>query len=162
MTAVAPPRPLPEDGNLVRHAIAELERAGFFDADADYGPELGVHLVELVRAFARGGHSGGSASVALMALDKLLNFEPLTPLTFAPDEWTEVGPGVWQNRRKSSVLSTDHGATWHDVNDDEPVGGEWPKHPGYAAAAPTAPPLVVPLEPVEVAPIVEPLPPVVE
>jgi hypothetical protein len=37
-------------------------------------------------------------------LGNLLAYEPLGPLTGEPDEWNEVGPGVFQNNRCSHVF----------------------------------------------------------
>lgn len=106
-----------EESNLVTYARNELTLAGMFDEDADYGPRLAEHIVGIVREFSEGGHSGMSASITIEILSKLLRFEPLTPLTYEPDEWIAVseqsGLDVWQNKRKSDVFSTDHGETWY-------------------------------------------------
>lgn len=106
-----------EESNLVRHAREELRRAGLFDDDADYGPEFAEHIVNVVAIFATGGHSGGSAALAIALLERLLCFEPLTPLTRDPAEWNNVGEGMWQNRRCPSTFSVDGGQTWYDLND---------------------------------------------
>ena len=42
-----------------------------------------------------------------------MRYEPLTPLTYAEDEWNNVGDGMWQNKRKSNVFSKDGGVTWY-------------------------------------------------
>lgn len=106
------------DSNLYRYAKTELERAGLFDEDSDYGGMLGDAALEIVALFAKQGHSGFSAEMTTSIVSKLMRHEPLTPLTFERDEWTEILPGTWQNRRKFSVFSDDNLATWYDL--DEP------------------------------------------
>lgn len=91
---------------LVQHAVRELELIGE-DEDTIRG------LVAVVRAFSDMHHSGGSAEVAIPMLEKLLRYEPLSPLTHKPSEWRyipaemwgEVG-GAWQNIRDSKVFTT--------------------------------------------------------
>lgn len=104
-----------DESNLVTYARAELQRAGLFDPDSDYGGMLGQAVLDIVEKFAEAGHSGTSAAITISILEKLLRYEPLTALTYEPDEWNEVGDGMWQNRRKSDVFSKDGGATWYDL-----------------------------------------------
>lgn len=91
------------DGNSVAHAKAELRALGYYDGDP-MSAMMAAGLVESVRVFATQGHSGMSAAFARGCLGKLLAFEPLGPLTGAPSEWMEVGPGVFQNLRCSRVF----------------------------------------------------------
>ena len=65
------------------------------------------HLCELLHAFAGKGHSGTSAPYTLDLFQKAAHFKPLSPLTGAPEEWVEVGSGVFQNRRCSHVFKED-------------------------------------------------------
>ena len=108
--------------NLVKHAKKELELAGLFDKDSDYDGMLGESALEIVKVFAKQGHSGFSAEVTTQLVEKLMRYEPLTPLTYEPDEWNDVskesGSPMWQNKRKSSVFSKDGGKTHYDI--DEP------------------------------------------
>lgn len=92
------------ESNLVAHAREELRRAGLFDDDAMYGGMIGEATLRMVEVFADEGHSGYSAGISISVLEKLLRFEPLTPLTGDEDEWTEVADGVFQNRRCSHVF----------------------------------------------------------
>lgn len=104
--------------SLVDYARSELERAGLFDTDSDYDGMLGQAALAIVELFASQGHSGRSAVIVIELVNRLMRFEPLTPLTYEPDEWNEVGTGLWQNRRKSTVFSTDGGATHYDLDDE--------------------------------------------
>lgn len=119
MTARTKP-PVEDDSNLVRHAKAELERAGCFDKKAMYGGMIGDAVLELVRVFAAQGHSGMSASIVRSLFAKVAAFEPLGPITSAPEEWLEVTLGVWQCRRHGSCFSNDGGRTYYDIDDQPP------------------------------------------
>ena len=96
--------------SLVSFAKDELTRAGLFDKDSDYGGMLGDGILKMIEAFADEGHSGFSAGMAISIFSRLARFEPLSPLTGADDEWTEVGTGVFQNRRCSTVFKDETGA----------------------------------------------------
>lgn len=90
--------------NLVSHAEYELRRAGLFDKDSDYEGMLGQAILKMVKQFAKEGHSGFSAQMAIAIFRKVASFEPLTPLTGEDSEWVEVRDGVFQNRRCSRVF----------------------------------------------------------
>jgi hypothetical protein len=104
--------------NLLDHARAELKRAGLFDKDADYNGKLGKAVLSLIRCFAGQNHSGASAKLALDVFDRLVRFEPLTPLTSDPAEWMDVsepcGRPLWQSTRWPAVFSEDGGKTWSE------------------------------------------------
>lgn len=91
--------------NLVEHAKRELERAG-------NDPDFNESIIKAIQAFAEYGHSGGSAAFAIPMLGELLQFHNLTPLTDDPDEWIEVGDGVWQSTRRPDAFSNDGGVTY--------------------------------------------------
>lgn len=91
------------DSNIVAHAECEMTAAGMNDGDS-MNAAMAQHLIDMVRVFAAAGHSGFSAGYACSALKKLLAFEPLVPLTGEPDEWHEVGDGVFQNVRCSRIF----------------------------------------------------------
>lgn len=92
------------EGNLVCHAVRELELCGQTTED----PEFAASLVEAVRAFSSYGHSGGSAGVAVAMLGALLRFEPLSALTVDEAEWTDVaeqsGVPLWQSKRNPAAF----------------------------------------------------------
>lgn len=103
-----------ERSNLELHAEEELKRAGMFDEDSDYGGALGDAVMKMVRLFAEEGHSGMSAGAAISLFERVVKFEPLTPLTGEDDEWHEVGDGQFQNIRCSHVFKNAEGA--YDIN----------------------------------------------
>jgi hypothetical protein len=90
--------------NLELHARKELEIAGMFSKDSDYGGMLGDAVMKMIKVFAEEGHSGFSAGAAISIFERVARFEPLTPLTGADDEWHEVGSGTFQNVRCSHVF----------------------------------------------------------
>jgi hypothetical protein len=90
--------------NTLEHARTEMQAAGLYDADADYGGMIPEAVEQLIEVFDEQGHSGASASLVISLLEKLLRFEPLGPLTGADDEWVEVTDGMWQNRRCHHVF----------------------------------------------------------
>ena len=90
--------------SLVEFARDELTRAGMFDKDSDYGGMLGDAVMKMVAQFAEEGHSGMSASMAIALFKRVANYEPLTALTGADDEWIEYATGMWQNKRCSHVF----------------------------------------------------------
>jgi len=94
----------PEEFNSVNHAASELALLSAGVDDDDMQEMMNKNLLELVLVFATQGHSGFSASYAVNALNKLLRFEPLTPLTGADDEWTDLGGGRFQNKRFGAVF----------------------------------------------------------
>lgn len=97
-------------GNLYAHAVRELPAANGDEMQA----MMNECLLQMVLVFSSQGHSGFSAAYATGALAKLLNFEPLGPLTGEDSEWIEVGDGVWQNNRCSHVFKDETGA--YDIN----------------------------------------------
>lgn len=102
--------------NLVTHARRELSLIG-------EEPETIRGYLNVIQAFADMGHSGGSASVAIPVINRLLQFENLAPLTDDPDDWMKIadamsgGEDLWQNRRCSRMFSIDGGKTYTDVDD---------------------------------------------
>jgi hypothetical protein len=98
--------------NLESFAKDELTRAGLFAKESDYGGMLGDAVMKMVKVFADEGHSGYSASMAINLFERVARFEPLTPLTGADDEWTEVGEGMFQNKRCPHVFKEGDGRAY--------------------------------------------------
>lgn len=93
--------------NLIEHAKTEFKALGYKPAHLEKdGPNKWIqeNILELLKVFSEQGHSGMSASYCISVFSKLANFEPLAPLTGEDDEWAEVGPGYFQNKRCSRVF----------------------------------------------------------
>ena len=115
--------------NLVDHANRELDILGYprplvpdADVEFDMDTEMRRCLVELVTVFANQHHSGFSSSYCLSLLNKLLRFEPLSPVTNNPEEWVDQSyhPAhnnkleiLFQNIRHSEAFSHDGGKTYY-------------------------------------------------
>lgn len=114
--------------NLINHAKYELDKAGMFDSDADYGGALAGAVMELIKVFADQHHSGMSAQMTIHLFTELASFRPLTPITSDPEEWghvadTNEGP-LWQNKRRGTSFSRDGGKTWYDIEDESLNNGD--------------------------------------
>lgn len=116
--------------NLVKHAEKELKLAGLFDKNSDYDGMLGQAVMELVKVFAKQGHSGFSAHTVLQIFNEVASYKPLTPIGKSKDEWMDVaemtadGKGMWQNTRRSTTFSRDGGKTWYDIDDPNLDNGD--------------------------------------
>ena len=99
--------------SLTEFAKQELEAAGLFDKDSDYGGMLGEAVLDLIETFSEQGHSGASAAMTASLFNKLSRFEPIRPLTGADDEWVKVSDGLFQNKHCSRVFKdTKRGETY--------------------------------------------------
>ncbi len=88
--------------DFVAWSEAELNRLN--DDGDEMQARMNRHLLSMVKVFDDEGHSGFSASYAVSMLERLLRMKPVTPLTGEDDEWNDVGDGVEQNKRCSSVF----------------------------------------------------------
>ena len=104
------------EGNGVSHARRELEIAGMFDKDSDYGGMLGTAIIDMMKLFSMEGHSGFSASMTTSIFEKISRFEPITPLTGADDEWFEYSPDNFQNKRCGRVFKDGKEAQAYDID----------------------------------------------
>lgn len=105
------------EDNLTMHARRELELAGLFDKDSDYGGMMGPAVMNMIYVFASEGHSGFSAHWALGLFEKVASFQNLTPITSNSEEWCEVSENLWQCRRDSRLFSHNGGKTWYNYED---------------------------------------------
>lgn len=105
---------LEPESPIVRFAREELRRIRSGEPD-EMQDAIESDILQIVRVFARQDHSGFSAAYAIGIIQKLLRYEPITPLTGAEDEWNDVseygdGSPCWQNRRCSHVFKNADGA----------------------------------------------------
>jgi len=130
--------------NLIDHANRELDLLGWpqltreqmrgkfpIQSDDDYDRMLRKAILQLVTDFAGQNHSGHSAAMVISITHKLLQFQNLSPITDNPDEWIQqrelVGFEVWQNRRNSTLFSSDGGKTYYGLDDPMPAWAKWVK-----------------------------------
>ena len=114
--------------SLYDFAERELAILGLDDGDP-MNEAMRKHILHMVSEFTKEGHSGFSASYALGILEKILKFEPVTPLTGEDWEWVEISKEMsgsnngtlYQNARCGRVFKDDDGA--YDI--DGKVFWEW-------------------------------------
>lgn len=85
--------------NMTERCIEELKRAKLYDEDSDYGGMIGKAVEELLLVFQKQGHSGMSAQIVRSIFNELVLGKVLSPLTKDKSEWSEVEPGLLQNKR---------------------------------------------------------------
>lgn len=112
--------------NLLNFAKNELDLLGMTeDSKDEMNVAMREHILRMVEAFADEGHSGSSASYAIGILEKILKFEPVTPLTGADEEWVDLsydGHMKYQNKRCPHVFKDSEGNAY---DSDAVVFWEW-------------------------------------
>ena len=105
--------------NMETYAIDELTRIGMYGSGDEINDVMCEHILKMVNVFAEEGHSGFSANYAISILQKLLRFEPLSPLTGEDDEWNDVseysGYKLYQNKRLSRVFKEGKDGQAYDI-----------------------------------------------
>lgn len=107
--------------SLIEFARRELQLLGYDAEDA-------AAMLDILRIFFDRWDSGGAVHVVAPHLLRLINGQPLTPLTGDDDEWMEVGDGVYQNVRCSTVFKKTGGKPYDIDNPGQVVFFPyWPK-----------------------------------
>lgn len=128
-----------EKSNIVLFAENELNIILKKCKDDKEAEEMQKHMnndiLEIVKTFADQGHSGFSANYAINLIEKLLRYEPITPLTGDDSEWNKLEYGKsmeYQNKRcprifkdadgkpydvEGRIFSEDNGQTWYTSKD---------------------------------------------
>ena len=89
---------------LTEYARNELDRL-MSNNDDGMQSLMNQNILDLIEMFSEQGHSGFSASYLIHALQRLMKWKPLQPLTGEDDEWNECGytresgATVFQNKR---------------------------------------------------------------
>jgi hypothetical protein len=107
--------------NLVEFAKKELDILGM-EEDSGIDGMMRKHIIHMVEEFSKEGHSGSSASYAINCLKKLLNYEPLSPITGEDDEWVKITDTLYQNKRCYTVFKEKNGRTY---NSEGIIFWEW-------------------------------------
>lgn len=96
---------------MIEWAKNELKRIQH-DADG-WQDRVDRDVLEILQVFCNQGHSNFSAPYVMSIVQRLSQFKPLTPLTGEDDEWNEVGSGVYQNKRCSTVFKEADGKAYN-------------------------------------------------
>lgn len=113
-----------EQSNICKHAIKELKLAGYGKGEGGPNDWIYQEVLEAVAVFASHDHSGISAPWEINLVQRLCNWNIISPLTFKDDEWIRISEdGSCQNKRKSSIFKEPDGFI-HDINafSKKPVG----------------------------------------
>lgn len=107
-----------EKNNLVKFAENELNiiiNKCEDEESKEMQEMISKDILQVVEIFSQQGHSGFSANYAINLINKLLRFEPITPLTGADDEWTKLDyddETKYQNKRCSRVFKDSEGKAY--------------------------------------------------
>lgn len=86
-----------ENDPLIQYALSEFRYAKFIDDEGNYCDEIQEMMckdvLEVLKLVSSQGHSGFSIGYFKNLFNKLINFEPLSPLTGNDNEWVKTGFG---------------------------------------------------------------------
>src|SRR4051812_2933577 len=83
--------------SIISQAKRELDRINFGEEDT-------AVMIQILEKFFEQWDSGGAVHTVAPILQRLIAGKCLSPLTGDADEWNEVGDGVFQNNRVSTVF----------------------------------------------------------
>lgn len=96
---------------VVLKVIKELKLAGYGKGEGGPDDWMYQQVIEAVAVFASHGNSGGSAPWEINLVQKLCDWNIISPLRFTDDEWSQISSdGTCQNRRKSNVFKEPNGS----------------------------------------------------
>lgn len=99
-----------EHSNICKHAIRELKLAGYIPNGNEPANWMYQQVLEAVAVFASHGNSGSSAPFEINFVQKICNWDILSPLRFTNDEWHQISSdGTCQNIRKGNVFKEPNG-----------------------------------------------------
>lgn len=74
------------NSDICKHAIREFKLAGYGDGKGGPTDWMYQQVIEAVAVFASHGNSGGSAPFEINLVQKLCNWDIISPLRFTNDE----------------------------------------------------------------------------
>lgn len=99
------------ESNICKHAIKELKLAGYGKGEGGPDDWMYQQVIESVAVFTSHGNSGSSAPWEINLVQKLCDWDIISPLRFTDDEWSQISSdGTCQNRRKSDVFKEPNGS----------------------------------------------------
>ena len=76
--------------NICKHAIKELKLAGYGKGEGGPNDWMYQQVIEAIAVFASHGNSGGSALWEINLVQKLCDWDIISPLRFNTKEWTKI------------------------------------------------------------------------
>lgn len=76
--------------NICKHAIKELKLAGYGNGEGGPNDWMYQQVIEAIAVFASHGNSGGSAPWEINLVQKLCDWDIISPLRFTDDEWSQI------------------------------------------------------------------------
>lgn len=103
------------ESNLCQHAIKELKLAGYGKGEGGPNDWMYQQVLEALAVFISHGNSGASAPWEIHLVQKLCNWDIISPLRFTDDEWCQISSdGTCQNRRKGDVFKEPDGSIYYN------------------------------------------------
>lgn len=78
------------ESNICKYAIKELKLAGYGNGEGGPNDRMYQQVIEAIAVFASHGNSGGSAPWEINLVQKLCNWDIISPLRFTDDEWGQI------------------------------------------------------------------------
>lgn len=104
-----------ERSNICKHAIKELKLAGYGKGDGGPNDWIYQQVLEAIAVFSSHGNSGSSAPWEINLVQRLCDWDIISPLRFTDDEWSQImSDGTCQNRRKSNVFKEPDGSIYYN------------------------------------------------
>ena len=98
------------ESNICQHAIKELKLAGYGKGEGGPNDWMYQQVLEAVAVFTSHGNSGSSAPWEINLVQKLCDWDVISPLRFTDDEWNQISSdGTCQNKRKLDVFKESNG-----------------------------------------------------
>ncbi|UWH94819.1 MAG: hypothetical protein [Bacteriophage sp.] len=99
------------ESNICKYAIKELKLAGYGNGEGGPNDWMYQQVIETVAVFASHGNSGSSAPWEINLVQRLCDWDIISPLKFTDDEWCQISSdGTCQNRRKGNVFKEPDGS----------------------------------------------------
>lgn len=101
---------------ICQHAVRELKFAGYGNGEGGPNDWIYQQILEAVAVFDSHNNSNTSALWEISLVQKLCNWDIISPLTFKDDEWIQISrDGSYRNKRKSSIFRDSDGFIY-DIN----------------------------------------------
>lgn len=88
---------------ICKHAIKELKLAGYGNGEGGPNDWMYQQVIEAVAIFASHGNSDMSAPWEINLVQKLCDWDIISPLRFTDDEWSQISSDYGKNILKLAI-----------------------------------------------------------